>query len=224
MQAHHRVAKCRNVMPWFAAGEGVRSNSAWDPIPTIVDALDDAFYLAFDNVVPTNKRWLLALDVSSSMSWGSIAGSMLTPAEGAAAMAMVIARSEPRHHITAFSHTMVRLHVSASQRLPDILGVTKKMAFGGTDCALPMVYAKERGLDVDVFVVITDNETWAGRIHPPYQALQDYRRKTGIPAKLVVIGMASTKFSIADPTDGGMMDVVGFDASVPTLITDFAKA
>ena len=45
----------------------------------------------------------------------------------------------------------------------------------------------------------------------------------GIPAKLVVVGMVSNGFSIADPSDGGMMDVVGFDASAPALIADFAK-
>ncbi len=44
------------------------------------------------------------------------------------------------------------------------------------------------------------------------QALRDYRKKTGIAAKLVVVGMVSNGFSIADPDDGGMLDVVGFDA------------
>ena len=37
---------------------------------------------------------------------------------------------------------------------------------GGTDCAQPMIYAKKKNLKVDVFIVYTDSETWAGRIHP----------------------------------------------------------
>jgi 60 kDa SS-A/Ro ribonucleoprotein len=45
----------------------------------------------------------------------------------------------------------------------------------------------------------------------------------GIPAKLVVIGMTSTGFSIADPGDGGMLDVVGFDAAAPAVIADFLR-
>ena len=40
----------------------------------------------------------------------------------------------------------------------------------------------------------------------------------GIPAKLVVVGMVSNGFSIADPHDPGTLDVVGFDAAVPQLI------
>lgn len=34
---------------------------------------------------------------------------------------------------------------------------------GGTDCAQPMIYAKKKKLEVDVFIVYTDCETWAGR-------------------------------------------------------------
>ena len=75
---------------------------------------------------------------------------------------------------------------------------------------------------MDVFVVYTDNETWAGKVHP-HQALRAYRERTGIPAKLVVVGMTASGFSIADPDDGGMLDVAGFDAAVPGLITEFAR-
>jgi 60 kDa SS-A/Ro ribonucleoprotein len=35
--------------------------------------------------------------------------------------------------------------------------------------------------------------------------------------------MVSNGFSIADPTDGGMLDVVGFDAATPQLIADFTR-
>ena len=44
----------------------------------------------------------------------------------------------------------------------------------------------------------------------------------GIPAKLVVVGMVANDFTIADPNDSGMMDVVGFDTAVPNIMADFA--
>ena len=96
------------------------------------------------------------------------------------------------------------------------------MPVGGTDCALPMLYAAEQGLEVDAFVIYTDNETWAGKIHP-HQALRRYRERSGIDARLIVVAMTSTGFSIADPDDAGMLDVVGFDAAVPGLIAGFAR-
>ena len=96
------------------------------------------------------------------------------------------------------------------------------LPFGGTDCALPMLYAQATEREVDTFVIYTDSETWAGDVHPA-QALRDYRRASGIDARLVVVGMVSNGFSIADPTDPGMLDVVGFDTATPQLISDFAR-
>lgn len=41
-------------------------------------------------------------------------------------------------------------------------------------------------------------------------------------ARLIVVGMASNGFTIADPTDPGMLDVVGFDAAAPEVMANFA--
>jgi 60 kDa SS-A/Ro ribonucleoprotein len=149
-------------------------------------------------------------------------GSPLTVCEGAAALAMTTIRTEPNWHVMAFADGLRPLPLTARMRLDDVLRHTRNVNFGGTDCSLPMLHALERGLSVDVFVVLTDNETWAGKVHPTV-ALRDYRRKTGIPAKLIVAGMTSTGFSIADPDDGGMLDVVGFDAAAPAVMADFAR-
>jgi 60 kDa SS-A/Ro ribonucleoprotein len=96
------------------------------------------------------------------------------------------------------------------------------MRFGATDCSAPIKYALKHNIDCDVFVVYTDNETWAGRIKP-YEALRQYRKTINPNAKLVVVGMTSTGFTIADPKDGGMLDVVGFDSSAPAVISNFAR-
>lgn len=78
-------------------------------------------------------------------------------------------------------------------------------------------------IPVDVFVVYTDSETWYGKVHP-CQALAEYRRKMGIAAKPAVMGMTASGFTIADARDPGMLDVVGFDASVPQALREFALA
>jgi 60 kDa SS-A/Ro ribonucleoprotein len=67
------------------------------------------------------------------------------------------------------------------------------------------------------------SETWFGSIHPA-QALRQYRETTGIDAKLIVVGMLSNGFRIADPRDAGMLDVVGFDATAPAAISEFARS
>lgn len=213
-----------SALKTYAQGHGERSTQTWTPVQAIMDALDSAFYLAFQTVVPTNKRWMLALDVSGSMGSPVIAGVPgITPRVATAALALVTAATEPQHAIMAFSHEFVPFNISPRQRLGDVLKLTDALPFGGTDCALPMLTALRDRLPVDVFVVLTDSETWAGRVHP-VQALQQYRQQMGIAAKLIVVGMTATEFSIADPADAGMLDVVGFDTATPTIMADFATA
>lgn len=224
----------------YQSGKGVRGSLRWEPARQIVDALDTAFYLAFDNVEPIGKRIMLALDVSGSMAGPEIAGMPgITPRVAAAALAMTTARAEKEYIVTIFSasgkDTMTlgatgyfaqsgisSFDLSPRERLDDVLQRTNNLPFGGTDCALPMLYALERKLPVDAFVVYTDSETWAGSIHPS-QALAQYREQMGIDAKLVVVGMTSNGFTIADPNDPGMLDVVGLSTDTPQVISNFIR-
>ncbi|HWU88593.1 MAG TPA: hypothetical protein VN253_15025 [Kofleriaceae bacterium] len=152
-------------------------------------------------------------------------------------MALVTAATEHDHVFVAFTAAaggyggkwgggvpgLTTLSISPRERLDDVVGALGGLPMGGTDCALPMLWAQKHRVDVDTFVVYTDHETWAGDV-PPAQALRAYRDARGIPAKLVVVGMTSDGFSLADPDDAGMLDVVGFDTSTPPVIADFARA
>ena len=220
----------------YASGHGLKGSLAWTPVREIVDALDEAFYLSFQAIEPSNKRTFLALDVSWSMG-AEIGGTSLQCREAAAAMAMATARTEKQWFLAGFASggagiggqwggapsRLQPIAISAKSRLDDAVRACANVPMGGTDCALPMLHALEAKLEVDTFVIYTDNETWAGAVHP-FQALRAYREKTGIAAKLVVVGMTSSEFSIADATDAGMLDVAGFDAAVPSVIADFSAA
>jgi 60 kDa SS-A/Ro ribonucleoprotein len=212
-----------SALETYRSGRGVRGTTTWTPVKAIVEALDDAFYLAFKTVAPSGARILVGLDVSGSMSTGVVAGVPgLTPRTASTAMAMTHVRAEADVRVMAFSTNFVKLEIGRDDRLADVMRVTEAMPYGGTDCSLPMLYALERRLEVDTFVIYTDSETWAGSVHPD-EALRRYRSVTGRPAKLVTVGMTSTGFTIADPNDAGMLDVVGFDTSAPALISDFGK-
>jgi 60 kDa SS-A/Ro ribonucleoprotein len=223
----------------YQSGRGTRGQTTWEPVAQVIDALDAAFYAAFGNVESTGKRLLIALDVSGSMTWGAVAGVPgLTPRDASAAMALVTSATEPHHEVVGFfagdggmrisqdprgwENGIAPLNISPRQRLDDAIKTVTDLPFGGTDCALPMLYAIEREREVDAFVIYTDSETWAGDIHPA-QALRMYRERSGVDARLIVVGMVSNGFSIAAPSDSGMLDVVGFDAATPALISGFAS-
>ena len=221
----------------YAQGHGDKGALKWSPVAAVVDALDAAFYATFRNVEPCGKPLLLALDVSGSMACSRVAGSCISAREASAAMALITAATEPEHEIIAFSAParggyggmhgggepgITRVNISARMRLAEVIACIESIPMGGTDCALPMLWAARNKLNVAGFITYTDSETWAGHIHPS-QALRQYRSEFVGDAKAVVVGMTSNGFTLADPNDRGMLDVVGFDTSVPAVMADFIR-
>src|ERR1051326_6602792 len=221
----------------YAQGHGDKGALKWAAVRGVIDAVDEAFYATFQNVEPCNKPVLLALDVSGSMAQSFIAGSCISAREGSAAMALITAAREPECEIIAFSAPsrggyggmhgggepgITRVTISPRMRLAEVIKHIEAIPMGGTDCALPMLWAARNKLNVSGFITYTDSETWAGNIHPS-QALRQYRNEFVRDAKAVVVGMTSNGFTIADPNDRGMLDVVGFDTSAPAVIADFVR-
>uniref|UniRef100_A0A0K0DJZ2 TROVE domain-containing protein n=1 Tax=Angiostrongylus cantonensis TaxID=6313 RepID=A0A0K0DJZ2_ANGCA len=204
----------------YESGHGRVGKLSWEPDEKINEALEVAFYKSFINAPPTNKRYCFAFDISGSME-SFISGTMLSCRCASAALSLVSLKNEKIVECVGFSDHLIELPYNGDWTISRIVGHMDELEFGGTDCALPMLWAKEKSKKFDVFVVFTDNETWFGDVHP-YQALRNYRESSGIvDAKLVVMGMTATDFTIADPEDAGMLDIVGFDSAVPTLLHDF---
>ena len=222
----------------YSQGRGHKGSLSWVANPQIIEALDKAFELSFKNVVPSSKRIMNAIDVSGSMcsQCNGGPGMPITCHQASAVMALIMARTEPFCHSVSFSVSpnnsdyygsggkadLQELPIRKETTLSEVYEMTLHKRFGMTDCAMPMTYALEKKLEIDTFIVYTDSETYYGDIHPS-EALQKYRKEMNLPnAKLVVMGMASSCFTIADPKDKGMMDVVGFDSAAPQIVTDFS--
>lgn len=190
------------------------------PNSKIVKALETGYFAAFKNIVPAEKRTMVALDVSGSMS-NPASGLDISCATLGATFCQVIAKTEPYSVFKGFAGGLVNLGITEDDSLQTVMRKAQDNNFGTTDCALPMQWALKQGIEIDTFIVFTDSETWSGRQHP-HEALQQYRREMSIPAKLVVVAAVGTEYTIADPNDSGMLDVSGFDSSAPKLIADFS--
>jgi 60 kDa SS-A/Ro ribonucleoprotein len=206
----------------YASGHGVRGDLAWKPVDTVVAALDKLFYAAFGAITPANKRWLLGLDVSGSMTCGTIAGLPgITPRVGTAAMAMVAMRTEASVESVGFCHTLVPLGFKPTMNLEQVCKIMDNLPFGATNVGLVLEHAIREKIPVDVFSIYTDNEVNQGS-HVA-SLLQKYRDVMGIPARLVMVGMIANDFTVGDPNDSGTLNVVGFDTAVPELMNSFAR-
>lgn len=220
-----RVHPMTLLIAWktYAAGGSLgKTKLEWKVNSIVRDALEEAFYLAFDAIEPSGKSMLVGLDVSGSMSTAQIMGMPLVARDVSAVMAMVTLRAEKDSVVMGFDQGIRDLKLSKHDSLDAVLRKISNINAGGTNCSLPMVYALDNGMQIDQFVVLTDSETYWKFTHPA-EMIKQYRQKTGIDAKMVVVGMTATDISIADPLDAGMIDVVGVDTQTPALISRFAS-
>ena len=217
-------------MKTYSQGKGDLGSMTWVPNSYITAALTTTFRQAFGNITPTGKRFMIGLDVSGSMGMSMCAGAKnITPREGSVAMAMMTLHAEGAQnvHIYGFSNIFYNFNgkIRPEMTIQDAIKATD-VPFGATDCALPMTEALKMyissGVGIDVFCVYTDNETYAPTMHPQV-ALEEYRRVTGIDAKLIVVGMVANQLTIADPNDKNTLNLAGFDTSTPELISMFAR-
>lgn len=211
--------KILEALRTYEQGHGLKGSLTWTPNREICNVLDQAFYLAFEAVPVLNKRVLLSLDVSGSMT-SKINGGVLSSCEVSAAFAMLFMKRAEQLTLRGFCHKLVDLPIRPNMTLKQAMDIAYQNNFGSTDCAVPMIEAKRNSEKFDAFVCITDGETWAGKIHPS-QALRDYRNSSGIAAKSVFLATEATGFSLADPDDFDSLDIGGFDTSVPTVVQNF---
>jgi len=196
-----RVANSRlhplTLLDAFRSYREGSGTEGWTPVPSIIEALNAAFHMAFDNVRPSGKRIYLAVDGSCSMGLSQCVGmASLSAAMASLALSMIYARTAPLSASSSFQGPPGIAH----QAIEDALS---------------------RGLPVDAFVVLTDHGKGSER--SAGGALHRYRHETGIATRLVVIAMAANHCDMADPYDPLQMSVAGFDASVPEVVAEFIK-
>jgi hypothetical protein len=226
----------------YGAGKALKGALAWTVSPQVRDQLTTTFMRSFKNVAPTGKRYMAALDVSGSMDAACMGCPAITCRQASAALAHMLYETEPHVYVRGFTSSSTLgygygigatvtadngfrnfdPYVRRGMTLEQFIQATNA-PYGATDCSLPMLRAMEEGLDVDVFIVMTDSETFAGRVHPQV-ALESYRVKANKPnAKLIVVGMTANNLTIADPNDRNTLNLAGFDASMPEIIAMFVR-
>jgi hypothetical protein len=213
----------------YTNGCGDSGSLTWTPNAYIGVALTDLFRISYGAVTPTGKRIMLGIDVSGSMSSPVLGSKVLTCRDASIAMALLYLETEKNVSAVAFSNTLTDLLAPSSRNrltrgmtLQQALAATNGMNFSSTDCVLPIQHAIKHNLQIDAFIVITDNETYAPNEHPQ-NALVRYRQLTGIQAKLIVLGMTGNCFTIVDPTDRNTLNLAGFDTSTPEIASMFMR-
>ena len=133
----------------------------------------------------------------------------------------VFAHAEPDVTHLAFHTHAWPLPISKRQRLDDVMDLMRRQPNGGTDCAAPIVWAIQKNVVVDAFILFTDEQSWAGNRHT-FEWMREYRRQLNPNARLAVASMTPKHWTIVDPNDPRALHVIGFDTDMPQLMSNFA--
>lgn len=136
----------------------------------INEALQDAADTAIGNVPVFGGTLKVAIDVSGSMTWGSITGnrgsatSKMRPVDVAALFGAAMLRGNKSAEIMPFSN---RLYPDFKLNPRDsVMTNAQKLCSipsGGTDCSLVLAEINRRKEHVDAVVYVSDNESWIDR-------------------------------------------------------------
>ena len=219
----------------YGVGHGMKGSLTWKPNQKVMDALDVAYYASFGNVPTTGGNVLVAVDVSGSMS-SKYSGAVMgiegwTPIMAAGAMALVTMAREPNSHLIGFDSRVFEMNITARSRIDDIVKALASIRGGATNTALPVHYARTKGMKVDAIVSYTDNETWAGRAWGwgssgntghVVEEVEKYTDKYGA-FKFLNCAMTATGTSDVDRKNQNMFELVGMDSSTPRLISEYMQ-
>jgi 60 kDa SS-A/Ro ribonucleoprotein len=213
----HPIDVLKALKTYQSGGRLGRSQKTWNPVSRIVDVLEKAVELSFDVVQPTDKVFMHAVDISGSMSYGTVDSVGLTCCEIATAMALVTAKAEKNYMIRGFSTEFRDLGITAKDSFRSALQKASNQNFGGTDASVAYNWMIKNKFKADVVCFWTDSESWAGYKHPS-QALAEYRKKVNPNAKAVYVTLTPYQISLVDPKDPMSWDLGGFDPGTPRII------
>ncbi|XP_029380416.1 RNA-binding protein RO60 [Echeneis naucrates] len=206
----------------YKRGQGYQGKTKWEPDSSILKAMDSAFYKSFMNVEALGKRFVVAVDVSTSLS-SVVPGTSVSTAVAAAAITLIFANTEIDTQVLAYSEgALVPCRISTDMTLAQATVELVKIPGGNTDCTLPITWATENGKAVDMFIILTNNPLWTFSASP-VESLKKHRQISGANSKLVMCGLTSIGHTLADTEDRGLLSICGFDLGAFTVICNLAQ-
>lgn len=203
---------------------GPKKRLTWTVNQKIADGLETAFYKSFASVEPIKKRILIAVDGSKAMMQPANGMKEVSARSTAVPMAFILSKMEDNAEVILVKEQLIPVNLDQSDNLEI---ASQKFSINGTsdycDPCKPMNWARENKMKFDAIVFFTASLAFNNNENPS-TAMRQYREELGIPrARLVNVGMASNEFTVTDQTDADVLNVVGLDSNILTIISDFVR-
>ena len=200
-----------------------------DDVPLVVkDAMQDAIEIATQNT-PDLGDALIMLDVSLSMGQPVTGGrgsatSKVTCGQTAALFSACALRTSSGSRVIPFDTGVHSVKINPRDSIMTI-AAQLQINGGGTDCSCALAHANAKGLNANLVVYLSDNESWADPSNVRTTAVIDQWnrfKKRNLKAKLVCVDMAPNVTTQA-PNSDDIMNIGGFSDSVWEMVARFAE-
>ncbi len=209
----------------YKAGYSAVTREHWSVDTDLVRILTNSLDRSFAKGNPSNKRIVVALDISGSMrrTYDNAQVSSYVPIHIGALLLAYILRIEPYATAYLFTDRTFDYHGTTHRGVMDTITYVCSYPSGNTDISSPLFRAMQDVPDADAVVLITDNETWKNK-QPIHVVMDRYRAITKKPTKLIVIGLTATRYTVADPNDPYAYNIAGFSTTVPDVLSSLLGA
>lgn len=192
-------------------------------------ALNHALNVSIENL-PNLGRTVIAIDVSGSMACPLNSNNVnggLTCSEVSAVLGLSLVRKS--RETNTFLTFDTEVHENSLNFDTDLKTQVKNLRFsgGGTDCSAPFKWTLNNKLEIDTFVMISDNESWAdysGNYHwrskTPSKNLWLEIKKSNPKAKLIMIDMMTSGGNQVDPGND-VLAIAGYSPAILETIKNW---
>ncbi len=196
----------------------------------IKEALHEALEIATENVPSFDGNVVVCPDVSGSMSM-SVSGyrygstSVVRCIDVAGLMASVVLRQNPKAAVLPFEVCVADVNLTARDTVLTNAEKLSSIGGGGTNCSAPLAHLNQRKASVDLVIIVSDNESWAGLQRGRGTALMrewEKLKARNPQAKLVCLDIVPNTTVQAVNRDD-ILNIGGFSDQVFKIIDQFAK-
>ncbi|RKY97591.1 MAG: hypothetical protein DRQ10_08395, partial [Candidatus Hydrothermota bacterium] len=198
---------------WAIYRSGESKQISFKPSQKIVRYLKKKlgeFFMKAEGDISIDGKVVVAIDVSGSMD-DYASGLPIRAVQLARLFGGYLAHRLPSIYVE-FARSIQKVNIPPK----NIDEALQGYGSGGTDCALPFQFALEqfeKGEKIVGVVILTDSETWAGKIHAD-EVIQEIRRRYNPKFKAINIPFVANPSSVLDPNDPLSLEVRGVPAEL----------
>lgn len=205
--------------------EKIRSRNV-PKCPVIKNCISKCLSLSYSNVSSTGKRYLITIEVPATDMY-CISNKNILGLEAALAYTLTVMKTEKDVTVAVYKENEIQLiNLEKGGQFHENLNKLREQKSGDFSPAASIDWANNKKKHFDVFFnFMTHSHDFQkmDKLAKVVESVYRYKKKVNLQnVKVVSFSLSSMTSTVADGTPN-VLDVIGFDATIPKLVSAFIK-